>query len=204
MLKKTFIELNKTYTGDELLVNHLWLEIETHYSNEQRHYHTLKHLEHLLNQLQEIKPFLKDWNTILFTLFYHDAIYDVLKPDNEEKSAGLAEKRMQELLVPDEMIRCCKEQILATKTHIRSEEVDTNYFTDADLSVLGQDWETYTAYSGNVRKEYTVYSDSVYNPGRKKVLEHFLAMDRIFKTAYFHDKYEKRARENLKAEQELL
>lgn len=204
MLKETFQELLFVYTEDQAVIQEFWLEIENRYSEEGRYYHSLKHLEHLLQQLEEIKPLLKDWNTILFTLFYHDVIYDVLKPDNEEKSAELAEKRLGELRVPDEIIRSCAEQIHATKSHAQSVNDDTNYFTDADLSVLGQEWETYARYAANVRNEYAVYPDVLYNPGRKKVLEHFLGMDRIFKTAHFHQQYEIQARENLKREYALL
>lgn len=204
MLKQTFTQLALSYSENEILIEELWSEIETHYSGKKRHYHSLRHLEHLLEQLTTIKSELKDWNTILFTLFYHDVIYDALKSDNEEKSAELAEVRMKELHVPSELIKRCKEQILATKSHVKSDNDDTNYFTDADLSVLGQNWEVYSAYFKNVRQEYAVYPDLIYNPGRKKVLLHFLEMDRIFKTDYFFEKYEKPARENLRKEAELL
>lgn len=204
MLKQTFTQLAFSYSKNEILIEELWSEIETHYSGKERYYHSLRHLEHLLEQLTTIKSELKDWNTILFTLFYHDAIYDALKSDNEEKSAELAEKRMKELHVPPELIERCKEQILATKSHVKSANDDTNYFTDADLSVLGQNWEIYSAYFKNVRQEYVIYPDLIYNPGRKKVLLHFLEMDRIFKTDYFFEKYEKPARENLRKEAELL
>jgi predicted metal-dependent HD superfamily phosphohydrolase len=51
-----------------------------------------------------------------------------------------------------------------------------------------------------VRKEYLIYPDLIYNPGRKKVLHHFLAMDRIFKTDFFYNKFEQQARQNLRKE----
>ncbi|HXL55890.1 MAG TPA: hypothetical protein VN958_06525 [Chitinophagaceae bacterium] len=40
----------------------------------------------------------------------------------------------------------------------------------------------------------------MYNEGRKKVLMHFLEMNRIFKTDEFYNQFEKQARENLKRE----
>lgn len=204
MLKETFIRLALTYSDDEVLIRELWLEIETHYSGKKRYYHSLNHLEHLLKQLTALKFGIKDWQVILFTLFYHDVIYDALKPDNEEQSAELAGKRMKQLGVSTELIEACKKQILATKSHVVSDNEDTNYFTDADLSVLGQDWEVYSKYSKNVRKEYAVYPDLIYNPGRKRVLQHFLSMERIFKTDYFFEKYENQARENLEKEISVL
>ena len=204
MLKETFIELLEKYTDDKSLIEELWTEIETNYSGKKRHYHTLEHLENLFNQLESVKEELQNWETILFTLFYHDVIYKAVKSDNEEKSAELAEKRMRQLAISDEMIALCKAQIIATKSHIISPDPDTNYFTDADLSVLGQDWESYSAYYKNVRKEYAIYPDLLYNPGRKKVLNHFLEMESIFKTEYFHNKFEEQAKQNIQQEIELL
>jgi predicted metal-dependent HD superfamily phosphohydrolase len=204
VLKETFLGLLTNYTDNDSLTNELWIEIEKNYSGKKRHYHTLQHLNDLLSQLTEIKGEIQNWNSILFTLYYHDLVYNSLRSDNEEKSAELAEKRMKEISVANDKIELCKKQILATKSHIRSTDSDTNYFTDADLSVLGQTWETYSLYYKNVRKEYSIYPDLIYNPGRKKVLNHFLTMDRIFKTDYFYKKFERQAKQNLEKEIELL
>lgn len=204
MLKQTFIHLLANYTTNTPLINHLWAEIESNYANKNRHYHTLLHLHNLLQQLLEIKHKIENWETILFTLYYHDIIYNTLKSDNEAQSAQLAEKRMQQINVPNEIIANCKAQILATQTHLQSCSSDTNYFTDADLSVLGQDLETYTAYYQNIRKEYAMYPNLLYNTGRKKVLKHFLAMESIYKTTHFYNKFEKKAIQNLKHELAII
>lgn len=204
MLKKTYIELLAEHTDNSILINEFWTEIEKNYSEKKRHYHTLQHLDNLLEQLNEVKNEFQNWEATLFTLYYHDIIYDSLKSNNEEKSAKLAENRMKQISVSEDTIELCKGQILATKSHIKSTNSDTNYFTDADLSILGQTWETYTLYFKNVRKEYSIYPDLAYNPGRKKVLNHFLSMNRIFKTDYFYNKFEIRAKRNLEKEIELL
>ncbi len=164
----------------------------------------MQHLESLLQQLSAVKSDISHWDTLLFTLFYHDIVYNSLKSDNEEKSAEFAERSMRQILVPREIMENCTAQILATKLHLDSPDQDTNYFTDADLSILGQDWRSYSAYYQNVRKEYAIYPDLIYKPGRKKVLKHFLGMERIFKTEYFYAKFEQQAKQNLKKELELL
>ncbi len=204
MLKETFIELLTNYSDNNGLADRLWCEIEKNYSSKKRHYHTLQHLDYLLSELTEIKGEIQNWNTVLFTMYYHDIVYNSLKSDNEEKSAELAETRMKQISVPIDMIELCKNQILATKSHNKSIDSDTNYFTDADLSVLGQNVATYFQYCANVRKEYSIYPNFVYNSGRKKVLNHFLAMERIFKTDFFYKKFEAPARQNLQKELELL
>lgn len=204
VLKETFIGLLTNYTDNNSLINELWIEIEHNYSSKERYYHTLQHLDNLLAQLIEIKDEIQNWDVILFTLYYHDIIYNSLKSDNEEQSAELAEKRMKQLATSDSILERCKMQILATKSHIKSTDTDTNYFTDADLSILGQTWEVYSTYHKSVRKEYSIYPDVVYNLGRKKVLHHFISMDRIFKTDFFYNKFEMKAKENMQNELKLL
>jgi predicted metal-dependent HD superfamily phosphohydrolase len=203
-LKDTFIELASNYIKDNTLTHKLWAKIEENHSKKGRHYHTLDHLKNLLLQLLPLKNDLKNWNTVLFSLFYHDIVYNPLSSNNEEESALFAEKCMKHLSVPIKDIELCKNQILATKSHAFSTDMDTNYFTDADLSILGQSHNTYLLYCQNVRAEYAVYPDLIYNAGRQKVLKHFLSMPRIYKTDYFYNIYEAQAKSNLQMEAELL
>ncbi len=199
LLKDTFTALIQPYSNGAV-VELYWLEIEKAYSGKKRHYHNLMHLEQLWQQLFPLKSVITDWDTLLFSLFYHDMVYNVRRQDNEEKSAELAKQRLQALPFPPAGIDKCIAQILATKSHTLSPDLDTNLFTDADLAILGQDWPTYHRYTQQVRREYSIYPDLLYKPGRKKVLQHFLNMERIFKTAHFFDLYEKVARANLSRE----
>lgn len=123
-----------------------------------------------------------------------------MKSNNEQKSAELAKKRMTKLSIATNTIELTTQHILATASHSQSTNSDTNLFTDADLSILGLDWEKYTVYFKNVRKEYAIYPNLIYNAGRKKVINHFLDMNRIFKTDYFYDRFEAQAIANLKQE----
>ena len=157
-------------------------------------------LYRIWKQLVEIKPKIKEWDTALFAMYYHDVIYNSLKTNNEEKSAEFAANRLQSISVPDATIKDCVLQILATKKHAECDDSDINYFTDADLSILGMSWDLYAEYYKNVRKEYSLYTDLIYVPGRKKVLQHFLQMERIFKTDHFFNKFELQARENMQQE----
>jgi predicted metal-dependent HD superfamily phosphohydrolase len=200
MLHQTFDSLTVSYTPNTELVRHLWREIQQHYTGKGRFYHNLSHLEHVLNELTAVRDQIDDWETMLFALYYHDVIYDALRSDNEEQSAALANVRLQQLVFPSERIERCAQHILATKSHVMCEDADTNLFTDADLSILGSDWDTYSAYAAAVRKEYAVYPDLVYQPGRRKVLEHFLAMPQIYKTVHYRNRFEGCARQNLERE----
>jgi predicted metal-dependent HD superfamily phosphohydrolase len=204
VLKETFTKLAGRYSVDQHLITTLWAEIKKNYSGKKRHYHTLNHLHHLLQQLVRVKNAITQWDDVLFSLYYHDIVYNALKSDNEEKSADLAEKRLRQLSVPNEIVSRCHKLILATKGHHEDPDADINYFIDADLSILGQPWDIYEKYFRDIRKEYSIYPSLIYNPGRKKVLQHFLSMNNIFKTDFFFEELEERAKKNMQRELELL
>lgn len=204
MLKATFETLVYNYSGEPSHATELWAAIEKEYSGKKRFYHNLAHLENMLRQLESCRNLIDDWDTTLFALFYHDVIYKATAKDNEEKSAEAAVDVLHKLNFPESRINKCGAMILATKLHTLDADNDTNLFTDADLSILGSNWDDYLNYCKNVRKEYSIYPDFMYNAGRKKVLQQFLDMENIFKTGFFRGLYEEKARKNLKQEIDLL
>lgn len=204
MLRTTFITLVSTATAHPEKGEAFWNELSNKYGSSRRHYHNLDHLSALIEELQPCRSIVADWEILLFSVFYHDAVYNVLMHNNEEKSAALAAERLTELGIDPARVERCRQQILATKSHDDHGDNDTLLLTDADLSILGKDAAAYQTYTQQIRKEYAIYPDIVYKPGRKKVLRHFLQMDRIYKTTLFRDKYEARARINLRQELDML
>lgn len=208
MIKKEFIALVVKHGVSAEEAEDHWLAIETAYLEPGRYFHDLSHLEYLLMELGPLKPRFEDWETTFFSLVYHDVVYDVernmVMNDNEEKSADFAARQLGAMGFPASTIERCRRQIMATQKHQLAPENDTNLFTDADLSILGKPWPQYAAYKDKIRKEYSVYKDSIYNIGRRKALETFLQMDPLFKTKYFYDRYEESAKENLRKEWQLL
>jgi predicted metal-dependent HD superfamily phosphohydrolase len=199
MIKEEFIQSLKHYTANGEQIRALWDDVEHSYSSTGRHYHNLTHLNHLTKELQPYKASFNNWDVVVLAIAYHDIVYNALKSNNEEKSADLAVKKLAVLSCPEILISRCQQLILATKKHQGGDQ-EINLFTDADLSILGSAEETYKTYAGQIRQEYSMYPDFVYYPGRKKVLRHFLSMDKIYKSPDFEDKYESSARINLQAE----
>lgn len=199
MIKQDFLESLSNYTTDSKQQQTMWAEVEKNYSKSDRHYHNLLHLNAMLTELKMHKSSFDHWDTVIFALAYHDLVYSTLKSNNEERSAEIAAKRLSSISYPEKQIAVCRHFILATKKHEAS-DAETNLFTDADLAILGSDPETYKEYSKQIRREYSIYPDIVYNPGRKKVLMHFLEMNRIYKTTVFFDKYELAAKNNIQEE----
>ncbi|WP_160139778.1 hypothetical protein [Chryseobacterium sp. c4a] len=203
-IKDQFEQLCLPFTKDQRLINNLWKEIDTKYTEKGRHYHNLLHLENMLTELEPVKDKISDFTVVSFAIFYHDIVYNATSKSNEEKSALKAKEKLSELGFPQSRIELISDQILATQHHQKSKDEDTNYLLDADLSVLGKDLESYLSYTRMIRKEYSIYPDLLYKPGRKKVLKHFLELESIFKTEYFKEKYEVQARANIAAEIQLL
>lgn len=199
-LKERFLQNCLKFSENRDLIENLWLKIEKKHSEKGRFYHNLDHLENMFLELEAVKDQILNYAAITFSVFYHDIIYDATSRANEEKSAEFAVSRLEELNTDQAIIKEVFEQILATKTHQISNHHDTNYLLDADLSVLGKDPEAYRDYTKKIRKEYSFYPDLLYKPGRKKVLQHFLELESIFKTDYFKSKYEKQAKENIQSE----
>lgn len=199
-LSVTWNKLTLKYTENGRLVDELWIEIEKAYTSKRRHYHNLAHLAYMIERAIRYSDQLYEHDTVMFSIFYHDIIYNTGRQDNEQKSADIAHDRLTRLEVPVDKIMKCQCQIMATKDHKDNADSDTNFLVDFDLAILGDTPKTYEEYTKKIRSEYTIYPNFLYKKGRKKVLQHFLAMDRIFKTHEFHSRYEKQARENLRTE----
>lgn len=195
MLENKFKILCGHFSKDKILINNLWQEVKSAHTQSKRYYHTLQHLQHIYKELENIKL----TSHFEFAIFYHDIIYDVKRNDNEAQSALLAKKRLTELKVDDMLQEKVFKLILETASHEASSE-ENSLFLDADLAILGSSPKIYRQYLQNVRKEYALYSDRTYVSGRKKVLKSFLQKERIYRSNYFHEKYEHQAKVNIESE----
>lgn len=199
-LHDLFVSALQHFGVGSLACDRLWNEITVAHSGKGRYYHTLEHLEHMAKVLQPHWADLQDPDAMVFAIAYHDIVYRVTRSDNEEKSAELMRERLLPLGVLPAVIQRAYAHILATKAHTAQEDADTAYLTDADLSVLGADPDTYDRYGKAIRSEYRRYPDLLYKPGRRKVLKHFLDMPSIYRTATFQAEFEVAAGRNLARE----
>ena len=199
MLKNKFHTLCQNFTTNNKQVEALWSEISISYSNKGRYYHSLAHLRNIYN---ELKPF-KLTPAVEFSIFYHDIVYNTKERDNEEKSAILAINQLHKLSIPNYLSDDIYQLIIETKKH-QTNSSENALFLDADISILGTTQKNYIKYIQNIRKEYAIYSDEKYNKGRKSILKRFLEKDKIYISNYFYNLYEKKARNNIRYELELL
>ena len=166
-----------------------------------RHYHTLQHIENLLNRLEAAD--LQDPVVVQLAVWFHDVVYNALKSDNEARSAAEALAFLQ-----DSTLEPARQQRVAflinrTADHTQPQppdDADLLYFLDADLSILGAPEADYQAYARQIRQEYRLVPDLLYRPGRRKVLANMLAAPELFRTPAMRAELDAAARRNLAAE----
>jgi len=205
-LKKEWVNLASVYCKNASIRNGVWEDIIEHYSHKSRYYHNLEHIYNMLMQAEEVKSKIKDFDSLRFAIWFHDIIYKPSKNDNEEKSSVFAKNCLKSINFDEKRVKNVQNLIISTKKHqlILKQNDDNAYLLDFDLSILGTDWETYKNYLHNIRNEYNIYPDFIYNPNRKKILNLFLERETLYFTEIYQAKYEIQARENLKKELELL
>jgi predicted metal-dependent HD superfamily phosphohydrolase len=201
-LQHKYTQLLENIGFDENTIQKHWLDLEKAYSTKSRHYHNLNHLREMITCYDLYELNLKKPNEVLYAIFYHDIIYKVTRKDNELKSANYAVAILPTHAKLDKQI--VFDMICATQHHQNHINEDINWLIDFDLKILAKDWEDYKIYFEQIRKEYKIYPSFLYNPGRKKALEHFLENEFIFQTSEFRGNYEEKARKNIKHEMELL
>jgi pantetheine-phosphate adenylyltransferase len=205
LLKNFITETAAEIIGDKRLTKFLDLVFKN-YSGEDRHYHNLEHIAHCL---QEMLWFLSNNNTtenenikhqICAAILGHDIIYGAKQERTDEVLS--AEALLKELGIT---FNTAYKLILATQ-HMKEKVEFTELeklMRSIDLAILGQSWKVYSKYAENIRKEYSFVSDEDYLNGRIKVLEMFVAQDKIFEHDNFSH-YELAAKNNLNKELQNL
>jgi predicted metal-dependent HD superfamily phosphohydrolase len=184
-------------------------ELTALYAASSRYYHGLAHIEAMLALAREHHAALSDPEAVEAAIWFHDAIYDSSKGDNEKRSAELAVQRLTGRTAPDRVERI-KVMIEATATHQvpdfgnEAARRDAALFVDMDLSILGAPPERYDAYESAVRLEYAWVADAAWRAGRAAVLQGFLSLPHIFCTDLFRERYETQARRNIARSMEKL
>jgi predicted metal-dependent HD superfamily phosphohydrolase len=183
------------------LPDELQARLAAMYRAPQHHYHALGHVEVLQRWLAHWQRLAREPRLIAAAIWFHDAIYDTRRDDNESRSAELARKELTAIGWAPEAVERVGALVLATQHHqADANDTDAWLFLDLDLSVLGQSPAHYAAYSAGVRAEYAWVDEARFRTGRAAVLRSFLDRDAIYRTPELHAAWEAAARANLAAE----
>ena len=169
------------------------------YRREDRAYHTARHLEECLEQFDTVRGRFRRPDEAEAAIWFHDAIYDPRADDNEERSADLADRLLGPAGVPTEYLAEIRRLILATGHRgARDPQDDAALVTDIDLTIFGSAPERFDEYERDIRREYAFAADDEFRRRRAQILESFLARPTVYVTRAFADRFEDRARANLR------
>ena len=203
-LQKQWVPVARKYFTDEAAGEAVLQRLMTLYQDKRRHYHTLEHVAALLQLCEKHLSLLGSRDVVRFSIWFHDAVFSPLSRHNEERSAQLAVQLLKPSSLPRPWLATIDRYIRATKHHPRSQDPDLQFLIDADLSILGADPETYQRYTQQVRQEYSIYPNFIYNRGRRAFVQQMLAKVRIFQTDALAERYEAAAKKNLAHELQTL
>ena len=173
-------------------------ELLERYSAPERAYHTLQHLEECFAALDTSRELAERPGEVAIALWFHDAIYDSHASDNEARSAAWAEQVVAAAGGAREVGARVKDMILATR-HLQSPgSEDQALLMDIDLAILAADPGRYDEYEAQIRREYAWVPEATFRAERARLLAGFLARPRIYATTHFADRFEIRARANLR------
>jgi predicted metal-dependent HD superfamily phosphohydrolase len=142
-----------------------------------------------------------DPGAVRLAAWFHDAVYDPHRVDNEEASALLAEVTLPALnLAPDRVAEVARlVRLTATHDPARGDR-NGGLITDADLAILAAEPDAYWAYTKAIRREYGHVPEVAFNEGRAAVLRNLLDLPTLFHTPTLRDRWEEPARRNIAAE----
>ncbi len=179
------------------------------YGERHRSYHTLHHLEECFPHFETVRHLCARPVEVLLALWFHDAVYDPHRHDNEARSAALARTCLLEAGAEESVIGRIERSILATahtsvfpatdEATEASEISDCTLVSDIDLAILGAAPRRFAEYERQIRQEYAWVPEAEYRRGRKAVLQHFADRPAIYVTPVLRARLEIPARGNLTA-----
>jgi predicted metal-dependent HD superfamily phosphohydrolase len=162
-----------------------------------RRYHTTRHLEACLLELDEASSLARSAAEVELALWFHDAIYRTHRSDNESRSADWAARFLTEHGAAADVVVNVREFVMATAHAAVSLTGDAALVVDIDLSILGKPPAVYDEFERNVRKEYWWVPRARFAKARSGILRSFLDRPSVYHWPHFRERYEAAARVNL-------
>src|SRR5215475_5146852 len=183
--------------ADSPKLNRLYRDVLLRYSEPHRHYHTGQHLAECFEKVQDIISLAEHPAEVRVGLWFHDAIYDTRRHDNEQQSADWARSAAREMGANAASAQRIHDLIMFTRHSAAPVGVDAQVLVDADLSILGAQPARFQEYEAQVRGEYAWVPEEMFRSARAKILKELLGRSHLYSTAQFQARYEPQARRNL-------
>lgn len=172
------------------------------YSEPHRRYHAMAHIEDCLTQVRASTDLTAAQRDPLETaIWFHDAIYDPTRNDNEAASAGLAREQLSADGADPGFVAEVERLILLTAGHsVGDGDTIGARLVSIDLSILGAEPARYGAYARAIREEYAHVPEPLYRAGRAAIMGRFLESPALYADPAWAERYETQARANIARE----
>ncbi len=168
------------------------------YGEAHRAYHTLQHLEECFRLFDEVVSHSDRPGELMVGLWFHDAVYDTHAADNEVRSAALASQTLLACRAGADLVHRVHELILATRHDTVPAAGDQALIVDVDLAILAAPEPRFDEYEAQIRREYAWVPESVFRQTRAGILVQFLNRPAVYFTEHLRERFEDRARSNLR------
>jgi predicted metal-dependent HD superfamily phosphohydrolase len=162
-----------------------------------RHYHTLQHLQECLMHFEPARELALHPGEASLALWFHDAVYDARRHDNEQRSADWARECLLAAGAGSERADRVHALVMATRHDAAPVTGDAPLVVDIDFAILGAPRERFDEYERQVRLEYAHVEPAAYRAGRGRILRGLLARPAIYSTPSFRERLEAAARASL-------
>lgn len=192
--------LRRRWSTRHPAMSHVGALLVARYADPSRVYHELTHLSDVLDRIDDLADECPDPTLVELAGWFHDAVYDVRRADNELASADLATALLTPYLTGEQVGEVAR-LVLLTRDHaVTDGDANGAVLCDADLAVLAGGPSAYRDYTERVRREYAHVSDDDFRSGRDDVLRRLLALSALFHTRHGTEHWEQPARANLQRE----
>ena len=167
------------------------------YTEPHRVYHDLSHIHECLTTFDEVRELAERPGEVAAALLFHDAVYRTGAKDNEEASARLADRVLEEARVQADVRERVFDMILDTRHNREPEHPDARLVVDIDLAGLAFDEDEFLRNTARLLEEFR--RAGIEDGPRRTAgfLRHLTERDWIYQTPFFRDRREERARRNL-------
>ena len=162
-----------------------------------RRYHTLQHLAECLALFERERALAERPGEVALALWFHDAVYDTSRHDNEAASAAWAARVLREAGASGEVVARVQSLILATCHDGVPATADARLLVDIDLAILGAAPARFDEYERQIRAEYAFVPEARFRTKRAEILRGFLERPALYVTAALAGRLEATARANL-------
>jgi predicted metal-dependent HD superfamily phosphohydrolase len=167
------------------------------YEEPHRAYHRLEHVIDCLRIFDSAKSDADHPSEVEAGIWFHDAVYDPARGDNEHRSADWASQVLRNAGIDAATSERIERLIVSTSHDNPAALRDARLLVDIDLSILGSNPSKFLAYEEQIRREYAWVPDHVFHARRADLLEGFLARKPLYLTPGLRRRFESQARINL-------